>query len=166
MKSVSKFLPALTLVLMSGMVISCSGMKTVSSYPGQVSIEAREINATHRVNQCALGSKLDMVVNFATGSDKLSAKGTATVKKVAAILKDPSFRGRVTVVGYTDSKGDPTKNLALSQRRAARVMNALIAQGVSANVLSAEGLGEADPVATNSTAAGRAANRRAAFVVN
>lgn len=163
---VSKFLPALSLVLMAGVLAACSGIQTVGSYPSQFAIEARQINATHRLNQCPLGSKLDMVVNFGTGSDKLSSKGAATVKKVAAVLKDPSFRGRVTVVGYTDSTGDAAKNMALSQRRANRVMNALIAQGVPANMLSAEGLGEADPVATNSTSAGRAANRRAVFVVN
>ena len=53
-----------------------------------------------------------------------------------------------------------TSNLELSQKRADTVMQFLISQGVKPSLLSAQGVGEADPVASNDTPAGRAQNRR------
>ena len=74
----------------------------------------------------------------------------------------------ILVKGYTDniligpgliSQGI-TSNLALSQKRADTVMQFLIAQGVEPSLVSAQGFGEADPVASNDTPEGRAQNRR------
>jgi len=67
---------------------------------------------------------------------------------------------QITVKGYTDSLGDPTYNVDLSQRRAQAVADALVARGVNAQNVKAVGYGAANPIATNSTAAGRAQNRR------
>jgi chemotaxis protein MotB len=53
-----------------------------------------------------------------------------------------------------------TSNLILSQRRADNVMQYMISQGVNQNLVSAQGFGDADPVASNATAEGRAQNRR------
>ena len=53
-----------------------------------------------------------------------------------------------------------TSNLILSQKRADNVMQFLISQGVKPDLVMAVGHGEADPIATNSTPAGRAQNRR------
>ena len=53
-----------------------------------------------------------------------------------------------------------TTNLILSQKRAENVMNFMISQGVKPGLLSAQGYGDADPVASNDTADGRAQNRR------
>lgn len=66
----------------------------------------------------------------------------------------------VIAVGYTDSIGTEQYNLGLSQRRANAVKAYLVSKGVPANRIYTEGKGEADPIATNSTAAGRAKNRR------
>ena len=70
--------------------------------------------------------------------------------------------------GYTDNvpigpglqRQGITSNLELSQKRADTVMQLLIAQGVKPDLVSAQGLGEADPVASNDTPQGRAQNRR------
>jgi chemotaxis protein MotB len=53
-----------------------------------------------------------------------------------------------------------TSNLILSQKRADNVMQFMISQGVKPNLVTAQGFGDADPVAPNDTAAGRAQNRR------
>ena len=58
-----------------------------------------------------------------------------------------------------------TSNLVLSQKRADTVMQFMISQGVNAKLVSAEGLGEADPVASNDTPQGRAQNRRVELTV-
>ena len=62
--------------------------------------------------------------------------------------------------GYTDNTGDKAKNLQLSKDRAAAVKNYLISKGVDPVNVESKGYGDADPIATNKTAAGRAKNRR------
>jgi outer membrane protein OmpA-like peptidoglycan-associated protein len=167
MKSSSKLLSAAMLALAAGALGACN-TQTLAEYPRQTEIEARQINATHRVNTCMVGvSKVDVVVHFPTGSDKLTPKGMAEVAKAASILNAPNFQGsHVTVEGYTDSAGKDSANLDLSYRRAMTVMHALVEQhNVPASMLSAQGFGKANPIATNSTASGRAVNRRVVFAV-
>jgi OOP family OmpA-OmpF porin len=69
------------------------------------------------------------------------------------------------VDGHTDSIGSPTFNRALSERRAAFIVEALVQQGIAADRLIAVGYGETRPVASNRTAEGRARNRRIEWVV-
>ena len=76
--------------------------------------------------------------------------------KTANEFKDFSL----IVEGHTDSKGNKTKNLQLSESRAQSVMSHLAGQGVSPDRMSAVGKGSASPVADNRTKAGRAKNRR------
>lgn len=66
----------------------------------------------------------------------------------------------VMISGHTDSDADDDYNMVLSEKRANAVMHKLVELGVSQNRLSAEGKGESMPVATNTTAAGKALNRR------
>jgi len=61
---------------------------------------------------------------------------------------------------YTDSTGSEEHNLQLSQKRADSVANYMSTQNVNSGRFTTEGYGEAQPVATNDTAAGRAQNRR------
>ncbi len=70
--------------------------------------------------------------------------------------------GDVAIVcaGFTDSIGSDQYNLKLSMRRAEAVRDYLVAGGIAASRIKAEGFGEADPVASNATADGRAQNRR------
>jgi outer membrane protein OmpA-like peptidoglycan-associated protein len=65
-----------------------------------------------------------------------------------------------SVIGYTDNTGQPAYNMTLSQNRAQSVVGYLGSHGVAPQRLSAQGMGPNQPVADNSTEAGRAANRR------
>jgi outer membrane protein OmpA-like peptidoglycan-associated protein len=67
---------------------------------------------------------------------------------------------RITIEGHTDSVGSSKANQAVSAQRAAAVKQYLVDQGADASRIQTEGLGEAYPVASNSTEAGRQKNRR------
>lgn len=66
----------------------------------------------------------------------------------------------VLIVGHTDSQGSDSYNQGLSERRAAAAKNFLVTQGVPADRIQTQGLGESEPVASNDTESGRALNRR------
>jgi OOP family OmpA-OmpF porin len=101
---------------------------------------------------------------FALGSSKLLPEATASLKAVAATMKShPNLE--VEIGGHTDSIGAQAKNQRLSERRANAVKAFLVAEGVEAARLTAVGYGESEPVDTNDTPEGRAANRRVAFKV-
>jgi hypothetical protein len=70
------------------------------------------------------------------------------------------------VVGYTDSTGSEEHNQQLSELRANAVKNALVIKGVNAARLTTMGMGESNPIADNSTAAGRQLNRRVNIVIS
>lgn len=73
---------------------------------------------------------------------------------------------KVTLTGHTDDRGDDNSNRRLGQRRADIVKRYLINRGVPANKIVATTAGEKSPIATNSTAAGRAKNRRTELKIN
>jgi outer membrane protein OmpA-like peptidoglycan-associated protein len=99
-------------------------------------------------------------VNRAT----LKPGADANVQRIAGVLKQYPDK-QISVEGHTDATGSDAHNLKLSQDRAASVRNALVRGGVSAELISSKGLGEAQPVATNDTPAGRQQNRRVEIVV-
>ena len=70
---------------------------------------------------------------------------------------------KVEIRGYTDSVGSWELNLKLSQRRADSVRTYLVNSGIQDERFLAKGYGEADPIASNKTAGGRAENRRIEF---
>lgn len=101
---------------------------------------------------------------FETDSAALKASSREQLANVAEILKAyPTVR--VKIGGYTDNTGDAANNVELSRARANSVRGELIALGVGADRLEAEGYGQEHPVATNETEAGRAQNRRIAMRV-
>lgn len=102
-------------------------------------------------------------VLFETGRAELLPGAQDRLSRVADFLK-ASPRG-VVVEGYTDSTGSSSTNLRLSERRADSVRDYLVAQGVSADRISAAGKGESSPVASNANSAGRAMNRRVEIVL-
>ncbi|HEC09331.1 MAG TPA: OmpA family protein, partial [Acidimicrobiales bacterium] len=81
------------------------------------------------------------------------------------LLTDVPEGTLVAVEGFTDSQGDAAANQRLSEARAQAVVDYLVSQGVSPDVLRASGNGESRPVASNDTAEGRAQNRRIEFNV-
>ncbi len=103
-------------------------------------------------------------INFATGSAKIVAGiSTQILKEVAQALKDTPRIKKLRIEGHTDSVGDDAKNLYLSQQRADSVMSALLKLGIDPGRMEAVGFGETRPIASNSTASGRAENRRTEF---
>lgn len=69
------------------------------------------------------------------------------------------------IEGHTDSTGNSAYNLALSQRRADAVKHAVVSGGLSEQAVIAKGLGESDPIESNSSVAGRQENRRVVIIV-
>jgi outer membrane protein OmpA-like peptidoglycan-associated protein len=111
-----------------------------------------------------------LIVNLSDvlfGSNKYTVKPDAREKlaKVSGILLAyPDLN--VQVEGYTDNVGGKAYNQKLSEERAGAVRDYLVTQGVSAQNVTSTGYGEANPVADNAAAAGRAKNRRVQLVVS
>ena len=98
-------------------------------------------------------------VNFQTGSDLLAPGAEQLVELAAQTLNNhPDLY--VEVAGHTDSQGSDINNMGLSDRRAKTVLDYLVSFGVDPSRLSYKGYGESAPIADNSTAEGRAMNRR------
>jgi len=98
-------------------------------------------------------------VNFETGHDIL-LPGTEYLLQQAADTLKIHLDLRIEVAGHTDNVGNEDLNQGLSMRRAKTVRDFLIRFGVDADRLTFEGYGEAQPIADNGTADGRATNRR------
>jgi outer membrane protein OmpA-like peptidoglycan-associated protein len=101
---------------------------------------------------------------FGSGSASLTAQAQASLRTLAGQLRGGA--GKVSIEGHTDSQGANAANLALSQRRAEAVRRALEDAGLPSARLSASGRGESVPVADNTSADGRARNRRVEIIVN
>ena len=98
-------------------------------------------------------------VNFQTNSSILLAGAESVLDDAAATLRlNPDII--VQVAGHTDSAGSAEYNVWLSDRRANRVRQYLVDHGANSRNLTSRGYGEAEPVADNATAEGRARNRR------
>ena len=104
-------------------------------------------------------------VLFATAkSDLRPAAKEALARFSGIVLSYPTLK--FSVEGYTDSTGSEAFNQTLSEKRAESVRDYLMQQGLNANSITASGLGESNPVASNSTAAGRQQNRRVDIIVS
>jgi outer membrane protein OmpA-like peptidoglycan-associated protein len=73
---------------------------------------------------------------------------------------------KLEIDGYTDSVGSDEYNQTLSDKRAGAVRDYLVSSSVSTNNVTARGMGKADPIADNTTAAGRKLNRRVEMIVS
>jgi outer membrane protein OmpA-like peptidoglycan-associated protein len=107
----------------------------------------------------------DLKFNFASASAEVPAEMTDFLRRAADEMKRLSPGQVLEIAGYTDSSGNPAKNVTLSLARAAAVRDALIKDGANPDMLVAKGYGSADPIASNDTPEGRARNRRIEFHV-
>ncbi|MCK0161307.1 OmpA family protein [Allomuricauda sp. F6463D] len=96
---------------------------------------------------------------FDTGKSSIKAESTSVMVDIIQILNEYP-NAQFTVEGHTDSVGSESLNQKLSEERANSVRSFLIDKGISSSRLTAIGYGEAKPIATNNTRAGRAQNRR------
>lgn len=103
---------------------------------------------------------------FDVNSAVLKPESYGSLKDIADVLRDnANVAIQVKIVGHTDSDGDAAQNLALSQKRAAAVKDALVKTfGIDAARLQTDGKGSTQPVAPNTSAVGKAQNRRVEFL--
>ncbi|HYA36669.1 MAG TPA: OmpA family protein [Candidatus Methylomirabilis sp.] len=107
--------------------------------------------------------RLTLTGDATFGFDKsnLTAKDRERLDKLIARVKASPDVTSIRVTGYTDNVGKPEYNMRLSLRRAEAAQRYLIDHGIDPKRIVIVGMGEADPVASNGTPAGRARNRRA-----
>jgi outer membrane protein OmpA-like peptidoglycan-associated protein len=133
--------------------------------------EGREQNRRVDVAVIAELRALDRVVFpsaivFERDSADLSEQGKEFLKKNIETTRELMQRATfIDVVGHTDDKWDDDYNMELSKKRAASVRDFLVSQGVDASKMVTTGMGESMPIASNTTKAGRAANRRVEILI-
>lgn len=125
-----------------------------------------QLNAVLQTTDTPRGLVVNMAdVLFETGKYNLSSDAQLKLAKLSGIIQaHPGLN--LAIEGYTDTTGSEDFNMKLSQQRADTVRQFLISQGLSGDIITAKGLGPANPVADNSTAAGRKANRRVEIIVS
>jgi outer membrane protein OmpA-like peptidoglycan-associated protein len=101
---------------------------------------------------------------FATGKSSLTPGGKRNLDPLMEFIRDDPRK--VLIEGYTDSRGSKAFNMKLSQDRATSVMNDMVQVGnIPADRITAQGMGEANPIGDNKTADGRALNRRVGIIL-
>lgn len=106
-----------------------------------------------------------LVGNLFTSANDLKSSGKEILGNLGGFLKAYP-NNKVAVHGHTDSRGKPELNQALSEKRAQKVREYLVAyQNIPPNQVVAEGLGAKQPVATNATEGGRSQNRRMEVII-
>jgi outer membrane protein OmpA-like peptidoglycan-associated protein len=126
----------------------------------------QQLNDVLQTTDTVRGLVVNMAdVLFETNKYALSSDAKLKLAKLSGIVQaHPGLN--LAVEGHTDTTGTADYNMTLSQQRADSVRQFLVAQGLSPDVITSTGLGEANPVADNSTAAGRKQNRRVEIIVS
>ena len=159
-----------TALLMLGGCVSQQKYDTLDTQYQQLNQTMSAEVAANQMHITRLQNAIKVTVNnelmFPSGEWDMTAAAQQTLSKIVPILA-PKQQAKLLVNGYTNnvpigpglmSQGI-TSNQMLSQKRAETVMQFLIAQGINPSLVSAQGFGEANPVASNHTR-GRAQNRR------
>lgn len=111
------------------------------------------------VDSVGCGLNIHVEALFASDSAEILPESRAGLDRAVDLLKQaPNMRG--VVEGHTDATGSDAHNQTLSEKRAAAVIAYLVERGIDQSRLAPRGLGASQPVADNSTAEGRALNRR------
>lgn len=171
-----KFSPWATMMMFTAMLLlaGCVTQRKYDTLETRYQELNRTMSAEIGANQARITRLRDAIkvtVNsellFPSGDWDMPVQAQQTIGKITPILA-PMQETKIQVNGYTDNvpigpglaRQGITSNLELSQKRADTVMQYMISQGVKPSLVSARGFGEADPVASNDTPAGRAQNRR------
>jgi chemotaxis protein MotB len=147
--------------------VSQSDFDALQAQNQRLQAENEQLQAHVARLQHAMAYTANSDLLFKPGSWEMSERGKDIIAKMSQKLA-PTQRDKLIVSGYTDSspigprlkQQGVSSNQQLSQKRADAVMQFLIARGVKPGMVTAQGFGEADPVATNDTPQGRAQNRR------
>jgi chemotaxis protein MotB len=154
-------------LMLVGLLAACVSTSTYDQLNQRLSAEI----AQGQVHVTRLQGAIKIAVNsellFPSGGWEMPPRAAQTIAEMAPVLA-PMQTAHITVIGYTDNvpigpelqqQGIAT-NQQLSLMRAQTVMQYLISQGVNPNLLTAQGLGDSNPIASNDTPQGRAQNRR------
>lgn len=118
-----------------------------------------------KVNKDGCVATVNLNINFDTNSDRIKGSYNADLSKFAEKLNE-NTELKATIEAHTDSRGSEAYNQRLSEKRAASTVKALESLNVNPSKLTSIGYGESQPIATNDTAEGRAANRRVTGLIN
>lgn len=146
----------------SELAVAQAGAEQDKARATDLEMQLKELNArqTDRGDIVSLGDVL-----FDSNRAEMRGSGQRDMTRLVAFLKQHPKRAAL-IEGFTDNQGSNDANVDLSQRRAMAVRDALVEQGVFAARLSTRGYGDAYPVASNTTAAGRQMNRRVEIVLS
>ncbi|NVK03241.1 MAG: PD40 domain-containing protein [Flavobacteriia bacterium] len=127
--------------------------------------EASAVNLEIRLKKLSIGDALVLEnVFFDTDSDVIDPSSESELNRLAVFLKqNPTVK--LGIDGHTDNRGDGNYNMDLSRRRARSIVEFLVGAGIDQDRLEARGFGDTKPKADNSTAEGRALNRRTEMTI-
>lgn len=135
----------------------------IGGYMDRQERELRERTAGTETRVTRTGDDLVLTIpsglSFAYKSDAVAPAFQPTLDQVAGVLHAYD-RSYIDVYGHSDATGSAPYNQALSQRRAASVASYLVAHGVQQARVATKGFGKTQPIASNDTPEGQAANRR------
>ena len=136
----------------------------LSRKEAQLLAEAAAADARSRAPAAApaTGASKQMALNdsaFAPGAATLRPEARSNVSAIVAFVNRDKTK-QIRIEGHTDDGGNANADLVLSQRRAEAVRDALVGAGVDSRRITTFGMGQAQPVAPNTTEEGRAKNRR------
>jgi outer membrane protein OmpA-like peptidoglycan-associated protein len=103
-------------------------------------------------------------IRFDFDKSSLTSQAKTNLNKLATVFKE-NPNTNINIFGYTDNVGTQNYNLTLSKNRAKAVKNYLVSKGLGGKRMETQGLGMADPIASNETSGGRAQNRRVEFAI-
>lgn len=157
-----------TEAVLGGAVVGALGGAAIGHNLDAQEAELRQTLANQGIGIVNTGEKLIVTfpndLTFATDSYTVKPSLVSDLQTVASVLvKYP--KSNVQVIGHTDSSGEATYNLGLSQQRANAVADVLQSNGVGYDRLNVTGVGENQPVASNLTPEGKAQNRRVEVIV-
>ena len=172
--TVAQVINRTAIMLIAGLLAGCVWQSTYDALENDYNQLNQRLSgeiSSQQVHITRLQGAIKIAVNsellFPSGGWQMPPEAAQTIAKMAPILA-PFQQTHIIVSGFTDNvpvgpelqAQGVANNQQLSLKRAQTVMQFLISQGVNPNLVSAQGLGEANPVAPNDTAQGRAQNRR------
>lgn len=132
-------------------------MSVVSNHPEL--LEGKPLEVDYSEEMTTTVASKDVHINFDFGSATISSSSVPVLQEIYSSVTTAEGL-KVGVYGHTDNVGNPESNRVLSESRAKAVKDWLVHKGVPENRIEVKGYGEDQPVADNSTDAGRAQNRR------
>lgn len=156
-------------IVTSMLMASCASSKKVSNPHVYMTKQYEELkNVLNEAEVSIIQDSVKVIfpnnVLFATSSDELNESIKPTFQHFADILNKYD-KTKILITGHTDNTGTAEYNRQLSEKRAASAKKLLTDDKVNGERMFTWGLSDRDPVATNSTDAGRAKNRRVQFVI-